>query len=85
MHASCGGCGLVYEPDAGDTWGFWVIGDRIFLLVAIAALFFGFTPESWWLRGLFFAVIGGGIVLSMPHRRGIGVALDYLSRRRWGA
>jgi uncharacterized protein (DUF983 family) len=83
MHERCSSCDLCFEGQSGDLWGFWVITDRIFLFGAILALYFGFTPESWIVRGALLAGLVAAIVVTMPHRQGAFVALDYLSRTRW--
>jgi uncharacterized protein (DUF983 family) len=85
MHPGCSACGLQYEENPGDLWGFWVVGDRIFLFGAIVALYFGFAPESWLLRGAFLSVLVVALVATMPHRQGAFLALDYLSRTHWGS
>ena len=83
MHEICSRCGLQFEQKSGDVWGFWILTDRVFLFVAIAALYLGFRPESWTLRILFLAVIVVPLVATMPHRQGAFVALDYLARVHW--
>jgi hypothetical protein len=83
MHPNCSVCGLQFEEQTGSLWGFWVITDRIFLFGAIAVLYLGFTPESWLLRIALLAAVVGPLVATMPHRQGVFVALDYLSRARW--
>jgi hypothetical protein len=42
----CPECGLVYERSAGDTWAFWIIGDRIPIAIAIAAALRRSTPDT---------------------------------------
>lgn len=85
MDRRCTTCDLEYEKNQGDLWGFWVLTDRIFLFVAIVALYLGFTPESWLVRGIFFAVVVVPLVATMPNRQGAFVAMDYLSRTHWRA
>jgi uncharacterized protein (DUF983 family) len=80
LHTACPVCGYKLEANPGDTWGFWIVGDRILIAAAIALLYFGFTPESWWGRGLFLASVVVPLVWTMPHRKGVGVALDYFAR-----
>jgi uncharacterized protein (DUF983 family) len=80
LHSACPDCGYRFERSAGDTWGFWIIGDRILIAAVIAALYFGFTPETWWGRGLFLLSVVIPLVWTMPNRKGVGIALDYLSR-----
>ena len=82
MRERCGRCDLQFEGKPGDLWGFWVFTDRIFLFGAMIALYFGFTPESWLLRGSLLALVVGALVATMPNRQGAFVALDYLARNR---
>ena len=82
MHERCAACDLVFEPTSGDTWGFWVVMDRLFLLAAMVLLFFGFRPETWQGRTLFLAGVAAPLILTMPHRQGIATALDWVLRTR---
>ena len=38
----CPACGLVYERNAGDTWGWVIVGDRIPVAVGIGIIYFRF-------------------------------------------
>ena len=79
----CPACGLVYERSAGDTWAFWIIGDRIPIAIAIAAVYFGVGPRSWGEGALAIGVVAAALIATIPQRVGLVVALDYLSRRWW--
>ena len=80
LHRQCTDCGLVYLRNQGDIWFFWIVMDRIPILLGIAAIFFGFRITTW-LDGLgFFLAVAGPLVASMPQRQGAAVALSYLSR-----
>jgi uncharacterized protein (DUF983 family) len=79
----CEVCHLVYERDPGDTWGFWIVADRIPLAVAIALVYFGLGPASWMRGALFLAAFGILQVATIPNRVGFVVALDYLTRLWW--
>lgn len=80
LHRQCPDCGLVYLRNQGDIWFFWIVMDRIPILLGIAAIFFGFRITSW-LNGLgFFLAVAGPLVATMPQRQGAAVALSYLSR-----
>jgi len=83
MHTTCTGCELQFEQRAGDTWGFWVLGDRVFLFVIVVVIYLGIAPETWVGRGLILAIVGIPLVATMPWRQGVFVALDYVSRTRW--
>jgi uncharacterized protein (DUF983 family) len=79
----CPSCALIFEHSPGDTWGFWVVLDRVFLAALIAGLYFGFLPQQPWLRIATFALAIVLLIATMPHRQGICTALDYLIRRTW--
>ena len=84
MHRRCAACGLLFERDAGDSWGFLIVTDRIPLLIAIAAIvFFGVRVTSPLAGILFFTITGGPIIATMPRRQGVGIALAFVSRIVW--
>jgi uncharacterized protein (DUF983 family) len=80
MYDRCDVCGLVYQRNPGDTWLFWIIGDRIPIGVGIVALFFGLRPRGLLQLAAFFLAMVVPLVATMPRRQGLGVALNYLSR-----
>jgi hypothetical protein len=73
----------VYQRNRGDIWAFVVIADRVPIALAIAAIFFGFRSNTWLRIVLALAVVAVPLVATMPHRVGLAVALDYVTRRRW--
>ncbi|HSR53253.1 MAG TPA: DUF983 domain-containing protein [Acidobacteriota bacterium] len=77
---SCAECGLRFQPRPGDTWGFWIIGDRIFVAGPMLILYLGFTPQDYLYRILLLLLIIGLFVGTMPVRLSICIGLDYLSR-----
>jgi uncharacterized protein (DUF983 family) len=77
----CESCGLTFEESAGDTWGFWVLLDRVFVAIPLVILLFGFATASLRLRILLIAALLVPLIATMPHRQGIAIALDYLMRR----
>ena len=84
MHDHCSGCGVRFLKDHGDPWAFLVFIDRAFLILPlIAIIFFDLMPASGVLLTLLFGGILTGIIVTTPHRYGIAVAADYLSRRFW--
>ena len=83
VRSRCPACGIVYERSRGDSWAFWIVGDRIPAAVAIVAVYFGFGPRSWEQGAVFIAAVAGVLVITIPHRLGFVTALDYLSRRYW--
>jgi len=79
----CPICGLVYERHPGDTWAFWIIGDRIPVALAIAVVYLGFGPRTWAQGVAFLAALATLLIATIPQRSGFVYALDYLSRRHW--
>lgn len=84
LHERCASCDLEFEPHPGDTWAFWVLGDRILLGIAIAMIYFGVRPIGLPGQLVFFLVVAGAIVLTMPRRQGVCTALDYFLRLKFG-
>jgi len=83
VRKGCPNCGLVYERNAGDTWAFWIVGDRIPLGVAIAIVYFGFGPGSWAQGSAFLFAFALVMIATIPQRLGVVLALDYLTRQWW--
>ena len=80
MARDCMVCGLRFERRPGDTWAFWLIGDRVFIAALLIVIVLGFRSSSTpRLVGLFLAA-AVPLVWTMPHRLGVCVGLDYLSR-----
>ena len=81
VRRDCPVCGLVYLRNQGDTWAFLVIMDRIPIAVGlILVVFFGVRGFDWVVGTLFFSALVIPLVVTMPHRQGVAVALNYLSR-----
>jgi uncharacterized protein (DUF983 family) len=79
----CSHCGLVFEPNAGDTWAFTIIGDRLPLGLLVILVYFGVFRANRPLGVATFILIGILFVLTSPNRWGAGIALHYLSRMYW--
>ena len=77
----CAHCGLRFEERAGDTWGFWVLLDRVFVAIPFVILLFGFATASLGLRLVLIGFLMVPLIATMPHRQGIAIAIDYLMRR----
>ena len=59
---------------------FRILMDRVPIFLGVVAIYFGFRITSWATGGLFFLAMAGSLVLTMPHRQGIALALSDLSR-----
>jgi len=82
LRESCPVCGLPYEERSGDTWFFMYMTTAGLTGVLVVILFL-VRPRIVWLGQV--AVFAAAIVvigLSLPFRKGIAVALDYLIERR---
>jgi ribosomal protein S27AE len=77
----CSACGLVFQPNHGNTWMFIVITDRIPLLFGIGALFFGLRPHGVLQNSAFLFCLAVPLIATMPQRQGMAMALDYLAGR----
>lgn len=84
LEERCAECGLIYETSPGSTWGFWVIGDRVFVVLMLLPIYLGLSMESVPLRAAMFGAVAVGFVATMPMRQGLCTALDYWTRLRWG-
>ncbi len=79
----CPACGLVYERNAGDTWAFTIIGDRLPVAAALALVYFGMGRISSTVGTVSLAITGVFLLWTSPNRWGVGIALHYLSRIYW--
>lgn len=80
----CPVCGLLYERHAGNTW-FFMYMTTAGLTGVLVVIMFLLRPAVIWIGQVaVFAAAVLAIVLSLPHRKGIAVALDYLIERRIG-
>jgi hypothetical protein len=70
----------VYERNAGDTWAFTIIGDRLPVAAAIVIVYFGIFREHAPLGIAAFVLVAIAVVWTAPNRWGVGIALHYLSR-----
>ena len=78
----CSNCGFVFEERSGDTWGFWVVLDRLFVAIPLIILMLGFASSSLRFRLVLIGLLLIPLLGTMPHRQGVAIALDYLFRRR---
>jgi uncharacterized protein (DUF983 family) len=79
----CSHCGLVYERNAGDTWFFTIIGDRVPVAIGVVLVYFGVSRAHRALGIAIFVVMIALLVWTSPNRWGVGIALHYLSRAFW--
>jgi uncharacterized protein (DUF983 family) len=78
----CSACDLQYQRDRGDTWFFMIITDRIPILFGIAAVYFGFRPQTPLAIVAFFCVIAVPVIATIRERQGMALVLDYIVTQR---
>ena len=82
VRKGCGACGLRYQINPGDPWGFLLVIDRgALILPPIALIYFGLLPRDPVAIVALFAAFIGLIIYTAPHRYGVCIALDVLTRR----
>ena len=80
----CPACNLVYERNAGDTWAWVIIGDRIPVAAGIVIVYFRFGSSLGTLPlVIFFVALVVLLIWTAPNRWGAAIALHYLSRVYW--
>ena len=81
LRDGCAVCHLPFEPHSGDTWFFMYMTTAGLTGVLVVAMFL-IRPRVVWAGQL--AVLAAAFVmigLSLPLRKGLAVALDYLVER----
>src|SRR5688572_29600250 len=71
----CAICGLVFERNAGDTWAFTVIGDRLAIAAIIVLIYFGVVRSYPALGVVVMVAVVALLVWTAPNRWGAGIAL----------
>jgi len=79
----CATCGLVFERNAGDTWFFTIVGDRLPVAIGIVLVSVGIARGHRTAGIIAFVVLIAILVWTSPNRWGAGIALHYLSRLLW--
>lgn len=83
-HSRCASCDLQYLRNEGDTWGLLLLVDRaLFIFPPIIALFLGLHEFSIVLYALYGLTNTILILLTIPHRYGLCLGIDYFTRVRW--
>lgn len=86
MHEHCEACGLRFLEDQGDLFGYLFVLDRVLFLVPLIGMVFlrVWVPNATWFYAVW-ALAMVALVVTLPQRTGISIALDYLLRRRRAA
>ena len=82
LHERCAVCGLDIEARSGDTW-FFMYMTTAGLTGVLVVLMFLIRPAVVWAGQIAVAIAAVVVIgLSLPLRKGLAVALDYLVERR---
>lgn len=79
----CSVCGLVFTRNAGDTWAFTIVGDRLPIGAMIVLIYFGVVRSHPVLGITLLLAFAVAAIWTAPNRWGVGIALHYLSRVYW--
>lgn len=78
LHDHCAVCGLAFESRSGDTWFFMYMSTAGLSGLFIVAMFL-LRPRVIWVGQILVSLGAVAVIgLSLPYRKGIAVALDYL-------
>ena len=78
----CPVCDLHFEPHSGDTW-FFMYMTTAGLTGVLVVLMFLVRPAVLWVGQIVILVAAVVVIgFSLPRRKGLAVALDYLVERR---
>ena len=81
VRPACSVCQLRYLLNQGDPWVFLLVLDRVvFIFPPIVIIYFGLLSDSMATMIVLFALLVGALIYTTPHRYGICVALDWLTR-----
>jgi uncharacterized protein (DUF983 family) len=84
LRERCPACGLPFEKHTGDTWFFMYMSTAGLTGVLVVAMFL-LRPRVVWLGQIAVALAALAVIgATLPYRKGIAVALDYLVERRTG-
>lgn len=77
LHDTCSVCGLELERRSGDTWFFMYMTTAGLTGTLVVAMFL-IRPRVIWVGQILVALAGAAIIgLTLPLRKGLGVAIDY--------
>lgn len=80
----CENCELTFEPNDGDTWAFMYVSTAGITGVFVLAMLFWLRPTQLWIgRAILLPAALLAIAGTLPRRKGIAIAIDYLSELLW--
>ncbi len=84
LERCCGGCGRDFDHAGGDIWGFMYLGTAFFTGLFIFVIYRIYVPETVAGRLAMAGVAIVPMIASLPRRKALALALDYLIRSHSG-
>lgn len=85
IRSECPACGLKLLPNPGDAFGFMYLSAAVITGLYIAGFYFTRMWTFPWPVRIAYLAVGLALMIGLTRRRtGVAVALDYLTRVRWG-
>lgn len=82
LHDRCAVCGLALEARSGDTW-FFMYMSTAGLTGTLVVIMFLLRPRVLWVGQVLVVIAAVAVIgLSLPLRKGVAIALDYLVTRK---
>lgn len=82
LHDRCAQCALEYEPADGATWAFMYLSTAFLTGLFIVAMLLTTPTRVWLARSILFPAALVVIVGSLPRRKGLAVAVEYLIEKK---
>jgi uncharacterized protein (DUF983 family) len=81
LHERCSVCGLAFERRSGDTWFFMYMSTAGLTGLLVVTMFL-IHPRVIWIGQIVVCLAAVALIgFSLPYRKGVAVALDYLVGR----
>ncbi|MEW6777580.1 MAG: DUF983 domain-containing protein [Bdellovibrionota bacterium] len=81
----CAECGLSFERRAGDSWAFLYLTTAAFVAPVAFAVLILRQGGRWFSGPVIAAILAAFIIASLPVRKSVALALDYLVDQKDGA
>jgi|CXWL01.1.fsa_nt_gi uncharacterized protein (DUF983 family) len=84
LRENCPECGLSFEPGQGDTWAFMYLSTAFLTGLILIGMLLVVPTRQWVGRFIVGAAAILAILGTLPRRKGLSVAVDYLFACRSG-
>ena len=85
LRKSCANCNWTYEPESGSTWAFMYISTACLTGMIVVGMLL-IRPDNLWVgRSVVFPIALVAIAGTLPYRKGVAIAIEYLVERKTGS